>query len=67
VPTPEPCHMVKIKTYKLSRRGDRGLVVSLPIVWTTDLGLKVGDRLDFYRDEHDRIIIVPPARKRGAA
>lgn len=62
--------MIKIKTYKLSRRGDRGSVISLPAVWVRDLGLRPGDQLSFYRDELDRLIIVPPEkprRKRRAA
>lgn len=60
-----PCSMIKIKTYKLGRRGDRGSIISLPVVWIRDLGLKPGDQLSFYRDELDRLIIVAP--KRGAA
>lgn len=48
---------VKIKTYTISARGDRGLVITLPKVWADDLGLKKGSRLDVYRDAHDRLII----------
>lgn len=49
--------MVKIKSYRLSQRGNRGLIVSVPSVWADDLGLKPGDRLDVYRDTEDRLII----------
>jgi bifunctional DNA-binding transcriptional regulator/antitoxin component of YhaV-PrlF toxin-antitoxin module len=59
--------MIKIKTYKLSRRGDRGSVISLPAVWVRDLGLRPGEQLDLYRDELDRLIIVAPDRQRKPA
>lgn len=49
---------VKIKSYKVAQRGMRGVIVSLPPVWVQDLSLKAGDRLDIYRDEADRLIIV---------
>lgn len=59
--------MIKIKTYKLSRRGSSGSVMALPAVWVRDLDLKPGDRLDIYRDKHDRLIIVPPSRNTATA
>jgi AbrB family looped-hinge helix DNA binding protein len=49
---------IKIKTYKISKAGNRGLKLTLPSAWTDDLGLKSGDRLDVYRDTEDRLIIV---------
>jgi len=55
--------VIKIKSYKISRRGLRGVFVSLPAVWVRDLDLKPGESLDFYRDRKDRLIIVPPARE----
>jgi len=58
---------VKIKTYKVSRKEPQGLVICLPVLWARDVGIRRGDTLDLYRDENDRLIIVPPARKRGAA
>jgi bifunctional DNA-binding transcriptional regulator/antitoxin component of YhaV-PrlF toxin-antitoxin module len=54
--------MIKIRTYKMSRRGDRGSVLSLPAVWVHDLGIQPGDQLDVYRDELDRLIIVAPGK-----
>jgi len=42
-------------------------VICLPVLWARDVGIRRGDTLDLYRDENDRLIIVPPARKRGAA
>lgn len=48
---------VKIQSYKVSPRGERSLTVTLPKVWTDDLGIKSGDRLDLYRDETDCLIV----------
>lgn len=56
--------MVKIKTYKIARKGVRGLSVALPKVWVEDLGLKPGDKLDFYRTEDDMLIITK-SKERG--
>ena len=49
--------MVKIKTYKLSKRGARGLVLSMPKVWADDMKLKPGSRIDMYRDEQGQLIL----------
>lgn len=51
---------VKIKSYRVSRSGVRGKHIALPKVWIEDLGLEIGDQLDMYRDEADRLIICPP-------
>jgi bifunctional DNA-binding transcriptional regulator/antitoxin component of YhaV-PrlF toxin-antitoxin module len=51
---------VKIKTYRVSRSGSRGKHLALPKVWLDDLKLQIGDHLDMYRDEADRLIICPP-------
>lgn len=48
---------IKIKSYRIHQSG-RGVVLTLPKIWTDDLGLKPGDRLDVYRDTADRLIIV---------
>jgi len=50
--------MVKIKSYKIRKQGIRGLVISLPKVWADDQRLQTGDKVDFYRDEQDRLILV---------
>jgi len=50
--------MVKIKTYKIQQEGLRGAAIGLPKVWLDDLHLKYGDRIDFYRDEEDRLILM---------
>ena len=49
---------IKIKEYKISRSGLRGLHITLPKVWVKDNKLEVGDYLEIYRDEKDRLIIV---------
>ncbi len=56
--------MVKVKSYRIGRRGLRGLVITVPRVWTEDVGIKPGDRLDVYRDTSDRLIIVATKRRR---
>ena len=55
--------MVKIRNYKVSKRGIRGFVVSLPLVWLEDVGAKVGDNLSMYRDTLDRLVIVKEGAK----
>lgn len=50
--------MIKIKSYVISPKGYKLGIVTLPMVWRRDLGLSVGDRLDFYRDNRDRLIII---------
>jgi len=51
--------MVKIKSYKIRQEGLRGAAIGLPKVWLDDLNLKYGDKIDFYRDEEDRLILTP--------
>ena len=51
--------MVKIKEYTVSKQGERGFAVALPKVWVTDNALKQGDKINFFRDEEDRLIIIP--------
>ena len=50
---------IKIKSYKIQKQGLRGKVVALPRVWLDDLNLITGDSIDFFRDEKDRLILVP--------
>ena len=51
--------MIKIKSYKIRKQGMSGTSVGLPKVWLDDLNLKPGDKIDFYRDEEDRLILTP--------
>ena len=48
---------VKIKEYRI-RRADRGQTITLPAVWTDDLRLAPGDRVEVFRDTEDRLILV---------
>ena len=41
--------MVKIKTYKVNRRGQSGFVLSVPKVWIDDWRVEAGDVIDVYR------------------
>ena len=55
--------MVKIKSYKVSLRGRRGVVISLPPVWIDDNEIKVGDTLSVHRDSLDRLVITKDVSK----
>ena len=49
--------MIKIKSYRIQEQGLRGKAIALPRVWLDDLKLKPGDKIDFYRDEEDQLIL----------
>jgi len=49
---------IKIKTYKIQKKGLRGLTIGIPKAWFDDQGLNTGDKIDIYRDEKDRLILV---------
>lgn len=51
--------MIKIKEYKIKKQGIRGFSLSIPTVWIVDNQLTQGDSIEFYRDEQDRLILVP--------
>lgn len=55
--------MIKIKTYRLARRGQRGFILTIPKVWADDLKLDTGDIIDVYRDEKDHLILVAQVAK----
>jgi bifunctional DNA-binding transcriptional regulator/antitoxin component of YhaV-PrlF toxin-antitoxin module len=57
--------MVRIKEYRISQSGDRGLKITLPGVWVKDVGARKGDRIDVYRDEEDRLILVLAKGRKG--
>ena len=50
--------MVKIKTLIVPKSGAYPLTMNIPKLWTGDLKLKPGDKIDVYRDEQDRLILV---------
>lgn len=58
--------IVKIKEYKVGKRGLRGSVVSLPKVFVDDNRIRPGDALAFYRgiiDGKDALIITKEPKK----
>jgi len=48
---------IKIKSYKISKRGLRSFAVSLPAIWIRDMDLQPGDSVDIYRNENDELIL----------
>ncbi len=56
--------LVKIKTYRLGFRGQRGYLMSVPRSWVEDNGLRRGMRLDVYGDTSGRLVVVPAKRRR---
>lgn len=57
------CKMIKIKEYKVGKRGLRGAVLSLPKIFVDDNDLGPGDVLEIFRDNEvtgkDALIIIP--------
>ncbi|PKL87374.1 MAG: hypothetical protein CVV23_15755 [Ignavibacteriae bacterium HGW-Ignavibacteriae-2] len=55
--------MIKIKEYKVGKRGLRGAVLSLPKIFVDDNDLGPGDVLEIFRDNEvtgkDALIIIP--------
>jgi len=51
--------MVKIKEYRITARGGRGFSVTVPKIWVKDMRLLPGDCVEVFRDEADRLILVP--------
>lgn len=51
-----------LKSYRIRQNGKKGgAVVSIPISWLTDQGLKIGDKLDAYQTMSGEIALVPRA------
>ena len=48
---------IKIKSYKIIRRGLRSFSLSLPAIWIQDMDLQPGDWIDTYRNEEDELIL----------
>jgi AbrB family looped-hinge helix DNA binding protein len=57
---------IKIQSYKVQQKGKRGRVMTLPVSWTNDLGLKPGDRIDIYRNENDELILKAEKKEGGS-
>jgi len=47
-----------IKKYRVRRNGDRGQVVSIPLVFIEEQKIKAGDVIRFYADD-GKLILVP--------
>ena len=54
---------VKIKSFKISKRGIHQMQITIPRNWIEDNGLKEGDSVDLMKDMADRLIIVPGDRQ----
>jgi len=58
--------LVKIKQYKVGKRGLRGSVIGIPSVFITDNKIKPGDVLEIYRtfiEGKDALVIIPQKEK----
>lgn len=60
--------MIKIRNFSASANSVKedgsyvGLRMNLPVEWARDMSIKPGDKLNIYRDEQDRLVIVPEER-----
>jgi bifunctional DNA-binding transcriptional regulator/antitoxin component of YhaV-PrlF toxin-antitoxin module len=52
---------VRVRAYRVSRRGTRGFSVTLPPAWVEDVNLRHGDLVEVYRDNRGRLIIARAA------
>ncbi len=58
--------MIKIKTYKIQQQGRKGRVLTVPKVWIDDQKLELGDKINFFRDEEDRLILVAEKQEQSS-
>lgn len=56
---------IKMQSGTTWRSGKHSMCVTVPAAWAEDMGITVGSRVDFLRDEQDRLIVVPSAKKGG--
>lgn len=57
--------LAKLKEYKITKRGLRGFLVTLPQIWITDQDLKRGDMLCIFRDTDTDDLVIRKAEKSG--
>lgn len=50
--------LLKVKTYRLRRSGDRGVIVQIPTAYCEEVGLGPTDSVDLYRDSKDPSALV---------
>ena len=48
----------KIKSFEIKKKPRSGIVWWFPTDWVKDMDLQAGDKIDIYRDEEDRLILV---------
>lgn len=58
--------MVKIREYRVHKKGKRGRGLSLPPEWTEDWGIRPKDIIEVYRNDRNQLILVPKNRKEDA-
>ncbi len=54
--------MIKIKKYRIGKRGKRGAVLSIPQIFLEDNNMKAGDIMEVYRSKtngEDVLVLVP--------
>lgn len=56
--------MIKINRYKIRRSG-QGVTITIPKIWLEDNNLDAGDLVEIYRDEDDRLVIVPKKEQKN--
>lgn len=55
--------MEKIGISKIRRYGKRGFEITLPRIWVTDNGLKIENIVNIYREDGEKLIIMPDKDK----
>lgn len=54
---------IKIRSFRISKRGERQLQITVPREWVEEQGLSEGDSVDLMKDTENRLIIVPGLKK----
>lgn len=57
--------LAKLKEYKISKRGRRGFLVTLPQIWILDQKLGRGDILCIFRDTDNDDLVIRKLEKVG--
>ncbi len=58
---------ILLKVYKLSRRGTRGVITSVPLAWLFAHGVQVGDHVLMIQDAATKDLILRPLKSNGGA
>ena len=54
---------IKIKYFKLTKSNIQQFQPTIPANWIEEVGLKEGDRVNLFRDDQDRLILVPEKKQ----